>query len=204
MLLINLLPHREAARRRRRQAFRNAMLLSVLAGLLVAGALDGLLWMRLQAQQASNAVLRSEIQALDARIKAGTQLERELASLRARQAAVQELQAQRHLPVRLLGELTRLLPDGVYLTALRQDGMAVTVQGVAQSNERVSELLGQLAEGSPWFARPELQEAVAREVAVTPREKRKAVAFTLRLELTRPADAELGRAARARQAGAGQ
>ena len=190
MILINLLPHREAARKRRKEAFQATMVLSALAGLLIAGVVYWWFQMMIEAQQAKNSLLRSEITVLEAQIKEIAGLEGEITALRARQKAVEDLQSDRNLPVQMLNELVAQLPDGVYVTSLRQEGMAVTMQGVAQSNERVSEMLRNFSEGTPWFSKPELVEIVAKTVAVSPKEQRRAAAFNLRFQLTRASDAQ--------------
>ena len=64
------------------------------------------------------------------------------------------------------------------------------MQGTAQSNERISEMLRNLTDGTPWFSKPELQEIVAKTVDVSAKEKRRAAAFTLQFNLTRASDAE--------------
>jgi type IV pilus assembly protein PilN len=98
-------------------------------------------------------VCKSEIKRLEGQIKDIASLESEIAALRARQQAVEDLQADRNVPVHLLTELVKQLPDGVYISSMRQDRQTVTLQGVAQSNERVSELLRNLSNpgrpGSP-------------------------------------------------------
>ena len=81
--------------------------------------------------------------------------------MRARQQAVEDLQADRNMPVHLLNELVKQLPDGVYVTSLKQENQVVTIQGTAQSNERVSELLRNLGSNSPWLTKPELIEITA-------------------------------------------
>jgi type IV pilus assembly protein PilN len=70
------------------------------------------------------------------------------------------------MPVYLLGELVKQLPDGVYLTSMKQNGPIVALAGVAQSNERVSELLRNLSSNSPWLTKPELSEIVAGNVTI--------------------------------------
>lgn len=188
MILINLLPHREAARKRRKEAFQVTMALSAVAGLLIASAIY--LWFQamIEDQQNRNNLLKSEIAVLDKQIKEIAGLEDEIASLRARQKAVEDLQSDRNMPVHLLNELVRQLPDGVYLTNLRQDGLVVTIQGVAQSNERISELLRNLTDGTPWFSKPELVEIVAQSVSVGPKEQRRVASFTARVQLVRASD----------------
>ena len=190
MILINLLPHREAARKRRKEAFQATMVLSALVGLLIAGGVYWWFQMMIEAQQAKNSLLRSEITVLEAQIKEIAGLEGEITALRARKKEVEDLQADRNLPGHMLNELVAQLPDGGYVTSLRQEGMAVTLLGVAQSNERVSEMLRNFSEGTPWFSKPELVEIVAKTVVVSPREQRRAAAFNLRFQLTRASDAE--------------
>ena len=202
MILINLLPHREAAKKRRKEAFQVNMVLAALAGLLVAGLIYWTFQTMIENQQNKNNLLRSEITTLEAQIKEIAGLEGEITALRARQKAVEDLQSDRNLPVHMLNELVRQLPDGVYITSIKQDGLIVTMQGTAQSNERISEMLRNLSEGTPWFSKPELQEIVAKTVDVTPKEKRRAAAFTLRFNLTRVSDAEKSMAAANQPVGA--
>lgn len=190
MILINLLPHREATRKRRKEAFQATMVLSALVGLLIIGAVYWWYQMMIEAQQAKNSMLRDQITVLESQIKEIAGLEDEITALRARQKAVEDLQSDRNLPVHMLNELVAQLPDGVYITSLRQEGLAVTMQGTAQSNERVSEMLRNLSEGTPWLSKPELVEIVARTVNVTPKDQRRAAAFNLRFQLTRASVAE--------------
>jgi len=134
--------------------------------------------------------LRTEITKLDGQIKDIAGLEAEIAALLARQQAVENLQADRNLPVHLLTELVNQLPDGVFIASMRQDNQIVTLQGTAQSNERVSELLRNLANNTPWFAKPELVEIVAGSVALSPREQKRVSNFTVRVRLVRASEAE--------------
>src|SRR5690606_13995803 len=105
VILINLLPHREAARRRRKQLFQTTMLLSFMAGLVIAGLIYSLLQNLIAAQQAKNGLLQAEIQVLQTQIHEIAGLESEITALRARQRAVEDLQSDRNLPVHLLHEL---------------------------------------------------------------------------------------------------
>ncbi len=188
MILINLLPHREAARKRRRELFQATMFASFLAGLVMAGIIYMWLQNRIADQQGRNSFLQSEIKVLEGQIKEIATLEDEITALRARQKAVEDLQADRNLPVHLLNELTKQLPEGVYVTSLRQTGQTVSMQGVAQSNERVSELLRNLSEKTPWFTKPELIEIVSSNVSLSPRDQRRVAAFNLRFQLLRASD----------------
>ncbi len=189
MILINLLPHREAARKRRREAFYAALGASAVAGGVIAGAIY--LWYAAQIsnQQTRNLTLKTEITRLEAQIKDIANLQAEIAALRARQQAVEDLQADRNMPVHLLNELVAQLPDGVYVTSVKQENQLVTIQGMAQSNERVSELLRNLGNKSAWLTRPDLIEITAANVALTPRDNRRVSAFTMRARLLRSSEA---------------
>ena len=188
MILINLLPHREAARKRRREAFYASLGLSAVVGGLIAGGV--FLWYAAQIsdQQSKNAVLAQEIKVLEGQIKEISTLQQEIAALKARQQAVEDLQADRNMPVHLLNELVRQLPDGVYVTSVKQENQVISIAGVAQSNERVSELLRNLAGGSPYLTRPELVEIVASNVNLAPRDQRRVSSFNMRVRLLRSSE----------------
>jgi len=190
VILINLLPHREAARKRRRDVFNISLGGSALIGGLIAGGV--FLWFQaaISVQQSTNGILNTEIKKLEAQIKDIAGLESEIAALRARQQAVEDLQSDRNLPVHLLTELVNQLPDGVYIAKMVQVDRLVTINGVAQSNERVSELLRNLANNSPWFTKPELVEIVAGTVALSGREQKRVANFVIRVRLVRASDAE--------------
>jgi len=190
VILINLLPHREAARKLRRDVFNISLGTSALVGGLLAGII--FLWYQgqISRQQAKNQVLQTEIKRFDAQIKDIATLEAEITALRARQQAVEDLQADRNLPVHLLTELVRQVPDGIYIASMRQDNQNVTLQGVAQSNERVSEFLRNLGNNTPWFSKPELVEIVAGSVSLSPRDQRRVANFNIRVHLTRASEAE--------------
>lgn len=190
MILINLLPHRELARKQQRVIFNQSLGLAALLGGLVAALVFAAFGAQISAQQGKNKLLQSEITHFDAQIKDIATLQTEMTALRARQQAVEDLQADRNLPVFLLTELVRLLPDGVFIASLRQDAQALTLFGAAQSNERVSELLRNLGNQSPWFVRPELVEIVAGTQALSPRDQRRVANFTIRVRLVRASDTD--------------
>ncbi|MBD9403709.1 PilN domain-containing protein [Acidovorax sp. ACV02] len=190
MILINLLPHREEARKRRKEAFQATMFASFLLGLAIAGAIYWWFQIMITDQQNQNAFLQQEIKVLESQIKEIASIEDEIASLRARQKAVEDLQSDRNLPVHLLTELVKQLPDGVYITAIRQSGQTITMLGMAQSNERVSELLRNLASNTPWLTKPELVEITASTVALSQRDQRRVSSFNLRFQLVRASDAQ--------------
>lgn len=188
MILINLLPHREAARKSRREAFFATLGLAALAGGLICGATYSWYQAQIESQQGRNTFLKSEITRLEEQIKDIATLQAEIASLRARQNAVEDLQGNRNLPVYLLSELTKQLPDGVYISSMKQDDQTVLITGVAQSNERVSELLRNFSNHSPWLTKPELVEITASTVALTQRDQRRVANFSMRVGLKRASD----------------
>jgi type IV pilus assembly protein PilN len=202
MILINLLPHREAARKRRREAFYATLVMSALAGVLVAGGVYVWYAAQISEQQSKNLVLQNEIKRLEGQIKDIATLQAEIAALRARQQAVEDLQADRNMPVHLLNELVKQLPDGVYLTNLKQENQVVSINGVAQSNERVSELLRNIGNGSAWLSKPELVEITSGNVALSSRDQRRVSNFTMRARLLRASEAQKAAAAAASAASA--
>ena len=89
----------------------------------------------------------------------------DLDDVKARQKAVEDLQADRNVPVHLLNELVKQAPEGIYFKSVKQEGQMLSIVGVAQTNERVSELLRNTSYNSEWLERPELIEikAAARD-----------------------------------------
>ncbi len=165
------------------------MVASAIAGLLIAGLIYWVLQTLIADQQARNGVLKAEIQVLEGQIKEIANIEEEIAALRARQKAVEDLQADRNLPVHLLTELVKQLPDGVYVTSLKQTNQSIEIKGVAQSNERISEMLRNLSNNTPWLSKPELVEIVASNVALSARDSRRVASFNLRFQLVRSSEA---------------
>ena len=165
------------------------MVASAIVGLLIAGLIYWVLQTLIADQQARNGVLKAEIQVLEGQIKEIANIEEEIAALRARQKAVEDLQADRNLPVHLLTELVKQLPDGVYVTSLKQTNQSIEIKGVAQSNERISEMLRNLSNNTPWLSKPELVEIVASNVALSARDTRRVASFNLRFQLVKSSEA---------------
>lgn len=155
---VNLLPHRAERRERQKKAFFFVTALSLMAG----AALVFVVWSVLQGQIASqrerNDFITAENRKLDLQIREIATLRQEIEALRSRQRAVEDLQADRNQPVYLLDELTRQVPEGIYLKAVKQEDKKVSVSGWAASNERVSEFLRNLQSNSKFLERPELVE----------------------------------------------
>lgn len=186
MILINLLPHREAKRRQRKQAFFAGVAAAVVVGLAIAGTWYLVLQQLMANQMARSQFLKDEITRLDLQIKDIASLRAEIDALKARQRAVEDLQTNRNTPVRLLDELVKQTPEGVYITALRQTGAQVQITGVAQTNERVSELLRNLLYNSAWLEQPDLVEIRSVNVATGAKEQRRLFEYQLKVRLKQP------------------
>lgn len=193
MILINLLPHREEKRKQRKRSFFIALGLCTVIGVAITGVWYSVLQQMTSAQESRNAFLQSEITRLDNQIKDIATLRTEIEALKARQKAVEDLQTDRNVPVHLLDELVRQTPEGVYLVAIRQNGAVVTVNGIAQTNERVSEFLRNTAYGSAWLERPELVEIKAIVPPPNARDPKRLFDFSMRLTLKRPQDLDPAR-----------
>jgi len=157
MIRINLLPHRELKRKRQQKEF-----FVMLAGVVGIGA--GIWFVvhsyfdnRLHEQEGRNNYLKSEIAKLDKQIEEIADLKNQTAALIARKNVVEQLQANRNQTVLLLDQLVRQLPDGLYLTSVKQKGNTVTIVGMAQSNARVSTFMRNL-DASPYLEKPVLIE----------------------------------------------
>ncbi len=188
MILINLLPHREEARKRRKEAFFVSLGIAALTGGVICGLIYATYQARISTQNDKNTFLQAEIKKLDSEIKEVSTLQAEIASLRARQQAVESLQADRNMPVYLLTELVKQLPDGVFVTSMKQDNVTITLQGTAQSQERIAELLRNLANNSQWFTRPELVVIDAANLALSPKDQRRVSNYTMKVQVRKPTD----------------
>ena len=186
MTLINLLPHREEKRKRRKATFFVGIGASVVIGLVLAAFAYAVLQQLTAEQQSRNRYLKLEIDRLDVQIKDIADLRAEIESLKARQNAVENLQTDRNTPVHLLNELAKYTPEGIYLTSIRQVDKVVTVTGVAQTNERVSEFLRNTARSSEWLERPELVEIKVANLTTNNREQKRLFDFSLRVSIKQP------------------
>lgn len=186
MILINLLPHREEKRRQRKRNFFVLLGLSAFAGVIVVGVWMSVLQQMKSAQESRNQFLKAEITRLEAQIKDIATLRAEIDALKARQKAVEDLQTDRNVPVHLLNEIVKQTPEGIYLTSIKQTGQVVLVNGVAQTNERVSEFLRNTLYNSAWLERPELIEIKASAVTAANREQRRLYEFSMRVSIKRP------------------
>jgi type IV pilus assembly protein PilN len=191
VILINLLPHREERRKRRKAAYFAGLAVAAAFGLAIVGVWYLVVQQMTAGQQERNAFLSTEIKKLEVQIKDIATLRAEIESLKARQRAVEDLQIDRNVPVHVLNELVKQTPEGMYFTSIKQDGQMLTVSGVAQTNERVSEFLRNTANNSQWLVKPELVEIKAsggQGGAATNREQRRLFDFAVRVSVKRPQD----------------
>jgi type IV pilus assembly protein PilN len=189
MIRINLLPHREAKRLKNKRAFvRMLILAAVFAGAVVL--MVGLFIQEKITEQAErNAFITAENKKLDKQIEEIATLKQDIEALKARQQAVEDLQSDRNQPAYLLDELVKQVPEGIYLRSFTQEGQKVSLTGYAQSNERVSELLHNLNNNSPWLERPELIESKSGNVGVG-KETKRVYEFSVSVGIKRLRDKE--------------
>ncbi|MBK8640401.1 MAG: PilN domain-containing protein [Chromatiaceae bacterium] len=155
MVRLNLLPWREARRQHQKRLFvihgMIAMLVTLGATMASYFVIDGLIL----AQESRNAFLTAEITKLDSKIKEIKEIEKKKADLLARRDIIQELQYIRPEVVHLFDEIVTAIPDGVFLTGIKQSGRNVVLEGRAQSYGRISDLMRNI-KASAWITNPTL------------------------------------------------
>jgi len=156
MARINLLPWRDELRKERQTNF--VIVLIIMLGIsgLLMGGVHAYYADRIEYQNKRNAYLNKEIKKLDSQIKKIKTFEAEKAKLQAHLDIIQRLQSSRSEIVHLFDEVVQTLPEGVYLKTLNQNGSNLTINGVAQSNARVSSYMWNI-EKSQWLNNPKLQ-----------------------------------------------
>lgn len=164
MTRINLLPWREQQRKERERQFYTVAGGAVVMMLLVVGYIHIHMNGLIDQQKARNDFLTQEIATVDAQIAEIKELEAEKSQLLARMKVIEQLQSQRPQMVHLFDELVKTVPDGVYITSVKQTGSAVIVEGVAQSNARVSAFMRNIDQ-SEWMSSPKLNviEAMSKD-----------------------------------------
>lgn len=177
MARINLLPWREELRKQQQQEFLTAIIsaATVTAAILlfVHMHINGLI----DNQKSRNEFLQTEINLLDKKIKEINKLDQQKNRLIAKMNVIQRLQSSRPEIVHLFDELSRTIPDGVYIKTFTQSGANLTVNGVAQSNARVSAYMREI-DASPWLANPNLQVIQTKAKSERSRES----SFTLKVK----------------------
>ena len=162
MARINLLPWREERRKARQKEFGVMLALAALAGVLVAFLIFSFYKGQISGQNARNEYLRGEITKVDEQIKEIDALDQKKSKLLARKEVIEELQSNRSQMVHLFDSLVRTIPEGVALTAIKQEGEILTLSGRSQSNARVSTYMRNL-ESSGWMTNPDLNVIEAKE-----------------------------------------
>ena len=181
MILINLLPHREEKRKKRKIAFFVSLGIAAAVGFAVVLLAMFVLEEMTVQQRQRNEFLNNEIHALESQIKDIGELRADIEALKARQGAVEDLQSDRNTPVYLLNELARQTPEGVYLTSIKQVDKQISISGIAQTNERVSEMLRNTSRGSEWLYQPELVEVKLANLATSGRDQKRLFEFSMRV-----------------------
>jgi type IV pilus assembly protein PilN len=192
MIRINLLPHREMRRERRKKDFIGLSIFSAIGAAGFAFLAVTFVSQLINDQTARNEFIKKENTKLDEQIKEIAGLQADIEALKARQSAVENLQSDRTLPVHLLDELLKRVPEGIQLDAIDQADLKVTIKGKAQSNDRVSEFLRQLAYQTPWLEKPELTLITATTLDDSRnkgKEGKRVYSFTLSVLLKRPTKA---------------
>ncbi len=203
MIRINLLPHREMRRERRKKDFVGLLALTAAAGVAIAIAVAIGIGNQIDAQLARNEFIKAENDKLDEQIKEIALLRQEIEALRARQLAVENLQRDRTLPVQVMDELVKFTPEGIQLRKLKQEGRTVTLTGMSQSNEKVSVLLRSLGQEMQSLERPELIEIKAATLGKPEaKDARRVFEFSVRATIKAPAGSEAQPPARPVAAGA--
>ena len=163
MIRVNLLPHRAEKRKARQVQFIILSALSLALGAVIVGFVYVAIDTQISYQERRNAYLKQEIAVLDKQIEEIRKLREQTQALLSRKTVVENLQSTRSDVVHLLDQMLRILPDGVYLKSLKQNGYGINVVGYAQSSARVSTLMRSI-EDSPWLDTPTLIQVQAATV----------------------------------------
>ena len=181
MIRINLLPHREIKKQARRRQFGVLCAIVAAIGAGIVFAIGGVIQGQISAQNESNAFIKKENAKLDNDIKEIAKLRDKIEGLKARQKAVEDLQADRNLPVHVLDELVKNTPEGIYLSSIKQTGGRITLVGVAANQAKVADYVRNLGNNSAWLGSPELVEIRAASIA-----NRRLNSFTMNVSIKRP------------------
>lgn len=186
MTRVNLLPWREWERRRRRQRFSFLLLLSLVVGVAIVVWATQMAGNAVANQQARNDYLRRQVADLDHKIKTINSLKSTRESLLTRMKVIERLEQSRPLIVHLFDQLTRTVPDSVYLSSVTNRGGKLTIEGVAQSPAGVSAYMRQIA-SSPWLGPPNLGVVKTSSKGNTDRST-----FTVTTQLVAPGEEKSG------------
>jgi type IV pilus assembly protein PilN len=192
---INLLPWREADRKRKRQEF----IVGAVGALVIAGLLGLAVNLRLESavssQNERNQLIKDQIADVDKQITEILDLEARKEKLKARIEVIEQLQRSRPIVVHLFDQLVRTLPDGVYYTSVKQNGNQLQFSGIAQSSTRVSALMRNI-ESSEYLTDPSLGK-----VATTNNGSEFTLAAKQTIQATEPVTSRKNNAQRGKKAG---
>jgi type IV pilus assembly protein PilN len=182
MAKINLLPWREAYRKEKKEQF-----LAIIGGVVILSGLIAYLWVvsvesSIENQEARNHLLETEIAVLDKQVKEIADLKKVRDDLLARIKIIQDLQGTRPLIVRYFDDFARSIPDGVFVNIVARVGNVISIEGVAESYNRVATFMRNL-EASDWFAGPNLTSVIA-----IPAEGEQAQSFKMTVNTSSPND----------------
>jgi len=155
MAHINLLPWRDERRQELKKEFLTVLALLAVLGVAIVFLGDLFVSGQIDSQQARNDFLSGHIADLNKQVAEIKDLQRKRNQLLDRMRVIQELQGNRPIIVRILDQLVRTVPDGVFYESLQSSAGVITISGIAESNNRVSSLMRRL-DGSDWFAEPNL------------------------------------------------
>ncbi len=182
MAKINLLPWRQVYREEKKREF-----LGIIFGVGLVAAFGAYLWVSsvesaIENQNARNQLLNQEIAKLDAQVKEISEIKKVRDDLLARIKVITDLEGTRPVIVRYFDELARAIPDGVWITSVDRKGNVMTIEGVAESYNRVASFMRNL-ESSDWYASPNLSS-----VQAAPDEGEDASTFKMTVETSAPVD----------------
>ncbi len=183
MTQINLLPWREQLREERKQRFFVLLVVVLLLAVGVIFLASQYFNSAIENQQARNNFIRAENTALDARIKEISELKTRRQQLIERMKIIQDLQGNRPIVSRIFDQVVRTIPDGVYFSSLKLTGKTVAIEGEAESNSLVSNLMRN-QDASDWLTAPNLTEVKAVSADNTEQTSR----FKMTVQQTKPAD----------------
>jgi type IV pilus assembly protein PilN len=181
MAQINLLPWREERRQELKKEFLVTMALVVALGVGLVLLADRVVNSQIDNQNARNQYLQQNIKELDKQVAEIRNLQKRRNQLLDRMRVIQELQGNRPIIVRVLDQLVRTVPDGVFYTNLSTKGKRISISGIAESNNRVSSLMRRL-DASDWLASPNLDK-----VQAAPKYGDQATKFNLTVKVQAPA-----------------
>ncbi len=182
---INLLPWREELKKEREIRFGIITGISLaVTGLIVLGV-HLYIASAISYQESRNNYLKKEIEQADAQIEEIKELEQQKQRLIERMSVIQELEESRPQVVHLFDELVKQIPNGVYFTQMKQKGNQITLEGVAQSDARVSSLMANI-EISPWLTKPKIHQIVTKEERQKDKKERRVSNFKLEVTQTAP------------------